>query len=175
MNNVGRSQDDDQMDDRSESTPVKPAQTVGNQETLVDQRSPGINANGESQGLHGELLGTVHGLGDNEFQPLNLEQENMGDSGGPNVVYLDKITDGLKDAGLDKNQNGPNIGINGLGSESAVNLGKRIRGERSPLSIGSTQSPSQRLFNKSGNIVSEPLDLNTLIRVNPDNADLNQQ
>ncbi|KAJ0683188.1 putative RNA recognition motif domain, nucleotide-binding alpha-beta plait domain superfamily [Helianthus annuus] len=158
-------------DDWPAGTPVLDAQTVEHQGSVEVQGSMGVNARGESQNLHGEVMGEVHASDLEEPCQLNVENSNKLDCGGPG----DKQYGGPNDEVREINCNGPNAGPIDLGPMSTANRGKRNRGERSPPSIGSTQGPSQRLFNHSSSYISESLDLNTLIRENSGNSGVSVQ
>ncbi|KAJ0788266.1 hypothetical protein HanPI659440_Chr05g0189671 [Helianthus annuus] len=133
MEEVDNNQDDDPMNVHPGSSLVDHGQTVGNQETLEGKRFSGVNANRESQRLHGDVLGTAHDTRDNVFQPPTMECSNIVDGGGPSIARTDNSTNGPIDARLDKNCIGPNIVTDGLGSMSVANLGKRNRGNGAHL------------------------------------------
>ncbi|KAJ0467413.1 putative RNA recognition motif domain, nucleotide-binding alpha-beta plait domain superfamily [Helianthus annuus] len=162
--NVDRSQEDDRRSDRPEDVPVIGDQTVGKQESLVVQGSGGINADVGFQELHGEEMGEAHVRNDDVSHAPTSDQSTKINCGGPSVVIEGMQNSGPFVNGADTNHNGPDDGPEDLGPMSVSNLGKRNRGERSPPSIGSTQGPSQRIFNHSGINDGEPLDLNTPIR-----------
>ncbi|MFS7915502.1 hypothetical protein Hanom_Chr02g00166081 [Helianthus anomalus] len=166
MEYVDRSQEDDRRNDRPEDAPVIGDQTVGMQESLEGQGSGGVNADVGFQDLHGEELGEAHARNNDDSHAPISDQSNKDDRGGPSVVNVGMQNTGPFVAGVDIHYNGPNDGLEELGPMSVINLGKRNRGERSPPSIGSTQGPSQRIFNHSGINDREPLDLNIPVREN---------
>ncbi|MFS7919837.1 hypothetical protein Hanom_Chr03g00217321 [Helianthus anomalus] len=159
---------EDQVDEQPELSPANNGVHVsGNNESPEDQTSARINACGKPQRLHGDLLGAVHGQSNNDLNETNLDNSKIGNGFGPNEVLVDLVTSGPKKDMTDILNAGPNTGIDDMGPRSDAQLGKRNRCERSPPSIGSTQGPSQRMFNQSGSNV--PLDLNTPVRESSSN------
>ncbi|MFS7951172.1 hypothetical protein Hanom_Chr07g00591851 [Helianthus anomalus] len=166
MVSVDRSHEVDRRNDRPEDVPVAGDQTVENQESLEAQGTGGVNADVGFHDVHGKEVGAEHvRINDESHVPVS-DRSNKEDCGGPSEFNSGMQNNGPFVAEVDINCNGPNDGLEDLGPMSAVNLGKRNRGERSPPSIGSTQGPSQRIFNHSGMNDREPLDLNTPVREN---------
>ncbi|MFS8029861.1 hypothetical protein Hanom_Chr17g01527281 [Helianthus anomalus] len=164
MEYVEQSNDVDRRNVRPEDIPVVGDQTVGNQESLEAQGTGGVNANVVFHDVHGKEMGAAHVQINDESHTSESDQSNKKDCGGPSEIKSGIQNNGpVVDEG-DMQSNGSNDGPDELGPMSAVNLGKRNRGERSPPSIGSTQGPSQRMFNHSGMNDREPLDLNTPVR-----------
>ncbi|MFS7943061.1 hypothetical protein Hanom_Chr06g00495861 [Helianthus anomalus] len=126
----------------------------------VDQESVDVNdalekptrVFGNGMAMHGDvdvLANEINNIGDGDLRPGGvIDLENMGQNGQEDVGEL----------------YGPNMASEGGGPTPGTNLGKRLRMDRSPPSIGSMQGPSQRLFGQANFLEGESLDLNTPYR-----------
>ncbi|MFS7980146.1 hypothetical protein Hanom_Chr10g00935931 [Helianthus anomalus] len=151
VNDVKR-QEDDRNIRRPDSEQLGNEQSLVNQELQGAQEVPLVNAGGNLDPMHGELFEEELGGGNNESLDGDVEFLNKFDNGGPTMVNM----------GI--NNTGPDVGLTKDDPVSAVNLGKRLRDDRSPPSIGSTQGPTHRLFHQSNRATIDPIDLNTPVR-----------
>ncbi|MFS8021318.1 hypothetical protein Hanom_Chr16g01425981 [Helianthus anomalus] len=135
-------QEEDIVCGRAENTPVDNEKSLDNQQSVEAHGFPNLEAGQKSKSLHGEMLNSAHVEGGNDVGNVHVGINLRNTDGGPNA--------GFEDAG-------PTIGPK-----------KRNREERSPPSIGSTQGPTQRLYNQPIRPSVEPLDLNTPIRDRPE-------
>ncbi|KAJ0952625.1 putative RNA recognition motif domain, nucleotide-binding alpha-beta plait domain superfamily [Helianthus annuus] len=101
----------DQLDDRSESSPVNFDHVEGNKESSEGQPTPRIIACGESQRLHGDSLGETHGQSNNEYQVANLEKAKIVDVVGPDDALMDAVTTGPNKVMPQVINSGPNVGL----------------------------------------------------------------
>ncbi|MFS7951177.1 hypothetical protein Hanom_Chr07g00591901 [Helianthus anomalus] len=102
------------------------------------------------------------------LEDTNLHGDRDSHLHGPNDVIGDDVINKVYHNNVESDVLGPGVKINRPtcplvqdGPTPCVNLGKRSRNDVSPLSIGSTQGPAQRLFYLSQEHYNEPLDLNT--------------
>ncbi|KAJ0582286.1 putative RNA recognition motif domain, nucleotide-binding alpha-beta plait domain superfamily [Helianthus annuus] len=149
LGNSDHRKDDDMANGRQENDPVEDDQVVDNQQTEGNQGSAPINVVENVNDMHGDSVGAVHDIGVNAVLSRGLRDDSNDSNGGPNINHQSN------------NKVGPNAEVVNKGPSLGPNLGKRNRDVRSPPSVGSTQGPTQRLFNPSSGTHIESIDLNT--------------
>ncbi|MFS8025647.1 hypothetical protein Hanom_Chr16g01477561 [Helianthus anomalus] len=160
LGNSDHRKDDDMANGRQENVPVEDDQVVDNQQTEGNQGSAPINVMENVNGMHGDPVGAVHDSGVNAVLSRGLRDVSNDSSGGPNMNNQNN------------NMAGPNAEVVNMGPSLGHNLGKRNRDVRSPPSVGSTQGPTQRLFNPPSGTYVESIDLNTPIREYPGRSEV---
>ncbi|MFS7963107.1 hypothetical protein Hanom_Chr08g00734241 [Helianthus anomalus] len=150
LDNPNYRHDEDTNLGRSENCPVENGQSLDNQEPVEVHGFSSFKADQNSKVLHGNVAKAAHVEGVNDEVMGHVVNSNEIPKDGPNNLM--DLNDGL------------NTGLNNSGPVLGPNLGKRNREERSPPSIGSTQGPTQRVYNQPNRPTVEPIDLNTPVR-----------
>ncbi|MFS8021767.1 hypothetical protein Hanom_Chr16g01431281 [Helianthus anomalus] len=138
LDNVDRRQDEDTVLGRSENIPVDNEQSMDNQQSVEAHGFSTFEVDQNSKSLHAEVVKSTHVEGDNDVVNVHVDINSADINGGPNFRL---------------NDTGPTLGPK-----------KRNREDRSPPSIGSTQGPTQRIYNQPNRPSIESLDLNIPVR-----------
>ncbi|MFS8033173.1 hypothetical protein Hanom_Chr17g01566421 [Helianthus anomalus] len=146
---VARRPGQSENDQTGSEKPVEVEQSRDQHESLGDQTESTIKNGGKPDSLHGNTLGSAHVDTINDAQADKLGTPINNFSGGINVGCN----------GSDYSR--PKVVLFDTGPAHNPYLGKRGREDRSPPSIGSTQGPTQKLFNQFDGSPVDGIDLNT--------------